>query len=168
VRECESSGGLVKDKFSRVSEIDWARLAAYIDGEGGIRIDVQNPSKGNSFHSRHILEVRVYNCDPRLVLWCKRTFFGGNVKPVRSKVRNPKHKQEHVWYAASAAAERILLGCLPYFIIKHQHAQVALAFRRLIGKVGQRVALKNLEQREKLRQDLALLNKKGVATELVQ
>jgi hypothetical protein len=158
----------VKDTFSRVSEVDWARLAAYIDGEGCIRIDVQNPSPGNTFHSRHLLEVRVYSCDPRLMAWCKKTFAGGNVKPVRKKHPKPGWKQEHVWYLASAAAEKILLGCLPYFIIKHEHAQVALSFRRLIGKVGQRVALKNLEKREKLRQDLALLNKKGVATELVQ
>jgi hypothetical protein len=152
----------------QISEIDFARLAAYIDGEGCIRIDVQNASPGNTFHARHVLEVKVYSCDPRLMVWLKKTFEGANVKPVRNKKAKPHWKPELVWYCGGKMAERVLLGCLPYFIIKHKHAHIALAFRALIGKAGKRVLSSNLEKREKLREDLALLNKKGVATELVQ
>jgi hypothetical protein len=162
------TGGFMEDKFSRVTEIDWARLAAFIDGEGCIRIDVQAPSAGNTFHARHLLEVRVYGCDPRLMLWCKRTFAGGNVKPVRKKNPKPQWKQEYTWYTASKQAERVLLGCLPYFIVKQEHAEVALAFRKLIGSVGKPLPKGNLEKREALRKKLVELNRKGVPIETVQ
>jgi hypothetical protein len=155
-------------ELNKISEIDWARLAAYIDGEGTIRIDVQKASPGNGGYSRHLLEVRVYNCDPRLIVWCKQTFGGGNVKPVRKANPKPTWKKELVWYVGGKEAEAILLGCFPYFIIKQKHAHVALAFRQLIGKTGQKVLAKNLEKREKLRKDLVLVNWKGITTELVQ
>jgi hypothetical protein len=158
----------MEDKFSRVKETDWARLAAYIDGEGCIRIDVQAPSQGNTFHPRHVLEVKVYSCDPRLMVWLKQTFSGGNVKPIRNKNAKPHWKQEHAWYIGAKAAERVLLGCLPYFIIKHEHALAALSFRKLIGSAGKRLPKGNLEKREELRQKLVELNRKGVQTELVQ
>jgi len=87
------------------------------------------------------------------------------VKPVRKKNPSPKWKQEFVWYMGGKMAEWVLLGCLPYFIIKHKHAQVALSFRALIGKTGQKVLAKNLARREKLREQLARLNQKGIVTE---
>lgn len=149
---------------NEVSQIDWARLAAYIDGEGCIRIDTQNPSPGNDYRPRHLLEVRVYNCDPRLVIWCRDTFGGGNLKPVRKKKNFRKHqKEEQVWYIGAAAAERILRGCLPYFILKRSQAEVALAFRALVGRAGQRVSAEIFAAREDLQKQMAMLNRKGVA-----
>jgi hypothetical protein len=114
-----------------VREIDWARLAMLIDGEGCIRIDVQKPSKGNNNTARHLLEVRVYNCNLDLVGWCRDTFGGGNLKPVRNKNAKPHWKQEHVWYIGASSAEWILINCLPWFIVKRRQAEVALKFRAL-------------------------------------
>lgn len=151
-----------------VREIDWARLAAYIDGEGCVRIDLQNPSNGNNFYPRHLLEIRVYSTDPRLPLWCKDTFGGGGYKPV-GRAGKPHHKQELVWYAGGKVAQWILEQCLPYFIIKREQAEVALAFRELIGKTGQKVSERIFNQRENLRQQMKVLNKRGrPEAELVQ
>jgi hypothetical protein len=146
-----------------VREIDWARLAAYIDGEGCIRIDLQNPSKGNNFTSRHMLELRVYGCDLELILWCKNTFGGGNIKPVRKKNPKPHWKQEHVWYIGGLNAETVLRNCLPFFIVKRKQAMVALALRELGGKHGQKVSPELYAKREVLRQEMKVLNQKGVA-----
>jgi hypothetical protein len=144
-----------------ISEIDWARLAAYIDGEGCIRIDLQNPPEDSGFTPRHLLEVRVYNCDPRLVLWCRDTFGGGNVKPVR---KNPKpgHKQELVWYVGADQAGKILESCLPYFILKREQAEIALALRQLVGKRGTRTSAELYASREALRIQMSTLNRRGV------
>jgi hypothetical protein len=144
-----------------VSQIDWARLAAYIDGEGCIRIDLQNPPEDSGFTPRHLLEVRVYNCDPRLLLWCRDTFSGGNLKPVR-KVPRPGHKQELVWYVGADRATKILEGCLPYFILKREQAEIALAFRQLTGKRGTRTSPELYASREALRIQMSVLNRRGV------
>jgi hypothetical protein len=153
--------------LKQISEINWARLAAYIDGEGCIRIDLQNPPKGSGFSARHLLEVRVYNCDPRLLLWCRETFGGGNLKPVR---KNPRlgHKQELVWYVGADVAERILQGCLPYFILKREQAEIAIAFRRLQGTRGTRTTPELFASREALRVQMSVLNRRGVPKEIVQ
>jgi len=145
-----------------VREIDWARLAAYIDGEGCIRIDLQQPSPGNTFHARHLLEIRIYGCDLELILWCKNTFGGGNIKPVRKLNKKPHWKQEHVWYVGGLNAEMVLRNCLPFFIVKRKQAVVALALRELIGKNGQKVSPELYAQREVLRQEMKVLNQKGV------
>jgi hypothetical protein len=145
-----------------VKEVDWGRLAAYIDGEGCIRIDLQKASKGNAFTARHLLEVRVYNSDLELILWCKNTFGGGNIKPVRNRKASTRHKQEHVWYVGALNAETVLRNCLPFFIIKRKQALVALALRELGGKHGQKVSPELYAKREVLRQEMKVLNQRGV------
>ena len=150
-----------------VSQIDWARLAAFIDGEGCIRIDLQQPSAGNNFTARHLLEVRVYSTDPRLILWCRNTFGGGNYKPV-GRPHKEHHKQEHVWYVGAVNAETVLNNCLPYFIIKREQAEVDLAFRSLGGKHGQKVTPELFEARESCREEMGRLNKRGRSPEVVQ
>ena len=145
-----------------IREIDWARLAAYIDGEGTIRIDLQQPSRGNNFTARHLLEIRVYGCDLELILWCKNTFGGGNIKPVRKLHGKPNWKQEHVWYVGALNAEIILRNCLPFFIVKRKQATVALALRELGGKHGRRVSPELYAKREVLRQEMKVLNQRGV------
>jgi hypothetical protein len=147
-------------EVKEVSQIDWARLAAYIDGEGCIRLHLQNPSPGNTYHGRHLLEVRVYSTDPRLPLWCKNTFGGGGYNPVGRRGKS-HHKQEVVWYAGGEVAEWILRNCLPYFIIKSKQAECALAFRELVGKRGKRITPEIYTQRELLRQEMKVLNQRG-------
>lgn len=106
-----------------VSDIDWARLAMAIDGEGSIYATTTTMGKGK-YHTR-ILCINVANTDIRLPGWCKKTF-GGSLNLKRGYENVKPHA---IWTATCATAEWILRGCLPYFIIKREQAEIALSYR---------------------------------------
>ena len=114
--------------LSGVSTIDWARLAAFIDGEGCIRIA---GVKGSKSYSRRVLyvEITISNTDLRLLQWLKNTF-GGSVSMRPRAVE--KWSPAGAWVVGSRHAANILEGCLPFFIIKREQADVALAFQATI------------------------------------
>lgn len=116
--------------LSQISQIDWARLAAYIDGEGCIRIA---GVKGSTPYRRRVLyvEVTITNTDLRLSAWLKSTF-GGSVYINKQNRGNVRWASTTAWVVGSRHAARILEFCLPYFIIKREQADVALAFQRTI------------------------------------
>jgi LAGLIDADG endonuclease len=111
-----------------VSPIDWARLAAYIDGEGCISIA---SVRGNSLKSRRVYyaNVAITNTDPRLIEWLKNTF-GGTV--YMQKRQTERHSDKFTWNAASRHAAVIVGYCLQYFIIKREQAETLLSFQRTI------------------------------------
>lgn len=57
------------------TELDWARLATWIDSEGTIGIYPENGRWGNPIYHAY---ARVVNKDRKVVGWCAR--FGGSVK----------------------------------------------------------------------------------------
>lgn len=116
--------------LSQVSQIDWARLAAYIDGEGCIRIA---GVKGSTPYSRRVLyvEVSIANTDLRLTDWLKKTF-GGSVYVNNRRLDKPNWAQSSAWVVGSRWAAALLEGSLPYFVIKREQAEVALAFQATI------------------------------------
>lgn len=111
--------------LSKVSKIDWARLAAFIDGEGCI--DICGGGGNGRGHKPTFLRTFVCNTDPRLIMWCQRTF-GGTVrgKPRADRLR---HKPCWQWAVCSNVAVSILQGCLPYFIIKREQAEIGMAYQ---------------------------------------
>ena len=119
--------------FEYVKNVDWARMAAFIDGEGCIAITrlsfgVKNP--------RYQLVLQITNTDPRLLIWLGKTFEGQgsfSVRPIEGQ------RPRHDWCIASKKAEAILQGCLPYFVMKRDQAELAIAFqktKRYWGKSG--------------------------------
>lgn len=110
-----------------LSEIEWAMLAAYIDGEGCISIKSQKKN-GRDYM---FVEVNVSNQDPRLIIWIKERF-GGHSASQRPPNQNAKRKH-HIfrWYASCSVGHEVLQGCLPYFVIKRNQAEIAIAFREL-------------------------------------
>ena len=114
-----------------ISEGDWKTMAAFIDGEGCIRIQRQEPGSRGASHRakspRHDLIIVIGNTDPRLALWCKERF-GGSLYLRETSKRNDKHRDAYVWHATQKRAESILHGCLPHFLLKKEQAQIALAF----------------------------------------
>jgi len=107
------------------SQLDWVRLAAYIDGEGCVSITASKSKSQNWANHQLQLVVGVTNTDPRLTEWCAKTFGGyGRVEPRKNERWKPCCR----WNAASRKAEWILKNCLPYFIIKREQAEIALAF----------------------------------------
>ena len=98
------------------------RLAAFIDGEGSIRIATHSSKKGNICL---YLDMTVTNCDPRLINWLKTTF-GGNTGARQHK--NERWAPGFYWNVACKVAENLLRECLPYFVMKREQAEIALAF----------------------------------------
>lgn len=147
-------------ELSQISAVDWARLAAYIDGEGCIRIA---GVKGATPRSRRVLyvEVTVSNTDARLTAWLKNTF-GGSVH-----VNNRRLGNEHKWAPATAwvvgskHASILLENALPFFIIKREQADVALAFQQTIitnrryGRSGRPMEI--IDRQHDLREQLQTL-----------
>ena len=114
---------------SQVSEIDWARLAAFIDGEGTVYINTEKPRKPN-WSPRYFLSVMITNSDPRLMAWLKGTFFSSVylVKGGRSPLsRKPIMR----WQANGQVAATVLRRCLPYFVMKKAQAEIGIAFESL-------------------------------------
>ena len=107
------------------TEVDWARLAAYIDGEGSIFIAKRTPRC-------LVLGVVVYNTDARLASWLKQTFGGSVTQSLYGK----REKFMFRWDARSRDAVSILEKALPYFIIKREQAEKALEFGELIRPRG--------------------------------
>ncbi len=106
------------------SDLNLARLAAYIDGEG--TIDLQRSSQGTKRAPSYKLRVLVYNTDIRLLVWCKENF-GGKVR------LNRKAKGRvvplYMWELAGATqVVPLLKSCLPFFVIKREQAEIGITF----------------------------------------
>jgi hypothetical protein len=101
------------------TEMDYARLAAYIDGEGHIHI--------GKFGNYDCLRIDVYNTDPRLIVWIKKTFGGGWFF---TEFPNERQRfKKYGWYIGAKNACELLNKCMPYFLIKREEAEIGIAFQ---------------------------------------
>lgn len=139
--------------MKHVSQIDWSRLAMAIDGEGAILLNRHNVKKRNAWSIW--LRVTVVNTDPRLPQWCADTFAIGKVV-LAARRRKKTHKMSFRWQTSCRQAEWIIRGCRPYFIIKGEEADIALAFQATLGRNGQAVSKETRERRQELREALHL------------
>lgn len=118
-----------------ISDIDWARLAAYLDGEGHLAINLYSKKNKGRF-AQHYLVAGVTNTDPRLILWCAKTFGGHvNIADNRQQV-NKNWRTCYKWLVTCRMAADIIRGCLPYLIIKREQAEIALAFQDSMRPIG--------------------------------
>ena len=138
---------------NEISATDWARLAAFIDGEGCISI-IRNMNKvRKSGGCQMVMAVYLGGCDPRLATWLKSTFGMGT-----TFVREKKKEQRPFfgWKVTGANAEALLRGCYMYLLLKKEQADVAIAFQALVRKNngrGESIKLPsgNYEEREALK-----------------
>lgn len=101
---------------------DWARLAAFIDGEGCVTIGRQGKVGVNG--RSYALTIRIGNTDPRLMVWLKR-FGVGSFHDW--EVAGQRHF--YAWYVSARQAADVLVGCLPYLVIKRDQAELGIAFQ---------------------------------------
>jgi hypothetical protein len=111
---------------SEPTQIDWARLAAYIDGEGTVYINREKPRKAD-WSPRHFLCVMVTNTDSRLINWLVERF-GGTVYSVPC---NLGKKPIYRWQLNERLAAHVLRNCLSFMIMKREQAEVGVAFSDL-------------------------------------
>lgn len=110
------------------SPVDWARLAAYVDGEGSINLTPRATDTGNSLTLCG--RVVVTNTDMRLPLWCHKTF-GMNINgkehyPGKRAGREINWKSCYYAVANGFRAAWILRNCLPWFLMKADQAQLVV------------------------------------------
>jgi hypothetical protein len=151
--------------LAKVTEIDCARLASFIDGEGTIYINRSRPRGGHKSRT-HALSVTVKNNSELLMSWLRDTFMG-SVLPDRGGLSPLTKRPGWTWRLNERQAEILLERCLPYFIIKRQQAEIGLAFRDLKrgtsyaarkGRVMQCVPEVELRRRDALRDQIHELN----------
>lgn len=143
----------------------WSYLAALIDGEGCISIShrIQEGEKLTRIHKRTAktvpykmfsMRVQITNTDLRIMKWMIANFGGVYYQKTRG---NDKHKIAYEWRPKGRAnVEKLLLGILPYMIIKPEQAKIALEYTRMTIN-GER----NPDKREKLYLRMKALNQKG-------
>lgn len=131
------------------SQVDFARLAAFIDGEGGIYLKPASSFKGK--YKTLYLSVCVINTDPRLVQWCVRNF-GGKIQRRYKKATMSRDCFE--WEVFCKDAELILRACLPYFIIKKGLAELALAHQATLNVGGKKVSPETRVRRQEIKQQM--------------
>jgi len=140
-----------------IPQLDWAKLAAYIDGEGCIQIHRQRQYSKKvqpNWRPHYIVQVSVTNTDPRLVVWCRERFGGYIV------LKSHEKRQCFGWYVHSARCAWVLENCLPHFVMKKAQAEIAIAFRKTydrkyIGR-GRMVPLDVIAHRDALVSKLKL------------
>ena len=143
-----------------IAEIDWARLAAFVDGEGSITIGKQKDQRRTGGY-RYYITVSVYNTNEKLIDWVVCTF---NMSKWGRHDGDPKHKKSFKAYATRYEAEEILHSIKPWLIIKEELADTALELQSTMGKGRGRahsVSEDDLGFREYLWQKARRLNQKG-------
>ncbi len=125
---------------------NWSYLAGIIDGEGNIGLSKKN-IKRETFSVG--CEVCITNCNHDLMKWLVRNFGGQYYMRKARDVQ--KHADSYIWRVTGRKnRETILLGILPYLIIKKNQAQIALEFLRLNGSH----CPENASQEAKIESDL--------------
>jgi hypothetical protein len=107
------------------TEMDYARLAAYIDGEGCISMSVSRKKEWK--HDTISVFLSVHNTDPRLITWCLERW-GGRV--YKTEQSNKKWSDSYGWRVTCQQARAILESCLPFFILKREQAELAIALQK--------------------------------------
>jgi hypothetical protein len=132
----------------------WSYLAGILDGKGTICLhEIKNDKDWQHFG----LQVIIYGTSVRLMKWLVACF--GGVYYVRSKTKLSV-KTQYAWHPSGKAnREQLLLGVLPYMVIKREQAKLALEFIRLGDNV------KDPEARKKLVEQCRSLNKSEPSVE---
>jgi len=112
----------------------WARLAAFIDAEGcmGISRTTLHTSTGKDYWG-YDLKVSVANTSMKLMRWLVR-YFGGEFRPKQKGKLSVKPCFEWFVTGGYEKIETVLLGTLPYHIIKREQALIALEWVRMRGQ----------------------------------
>jgi len=117
--------------IASVSEIDIARLAAYIDGEGTIYINKTKKLYGRMKNPQYSLSLVISNTDPRLMSWLKKTFDGCVYGVKYERCSHLGKKPIMRWQLNERLALTVLTRCLPFMIMKREQAQIGVEFMSL-------------------------------------
>ena len=155
------------------SPIDWAMMAAYLDGEGSILINPRRsrvkagPQPYASLPATLYLKITVANCDVRLMVWLKQKFGGCYRDANTEKYYEGKNwKRSWHWSASANCAAWVLYNCLQHFVLKREQAEIGIALQESMGKFVRGTGngclpLELVEERRELKCRLLVLKAKG-------
>jgi len=136
------------------SKPNWSYLAGLMDGEGHISL-LKNRKHLKSDGFALTLNIGITNTNLPLMKWLVSNFGGVYYTRYSSDNSNPRWSDRYDWFPKGRKnKEELLLGVLPYLIIKREQAEIALEFLRLDYS-------KNPEQRQVFVQRLNDLNRRG-------
>lgn len=115
-----------------ISDMDWARLAMAIDCEGSINVSKITVRYAERFANYHHLAMTVYGTTPDLTDWIAQTF--GATKAFRKRTSYMSNKPGYEARFTSKNKMNILLGIMPYAIVKRQQIELALRFLKTLNK----------------------------------
>lgn len=151
--------------IAALSEIDKARLAAFIDGEGTIYINVATQLRGRMKSPQYRLSVTITGTNPIFMKWLKDTFDGCLYYVKYEKCTHLGKRQIMRWQVNGRMAEAILKNVVQYMIIKKPQAEVGLAFFSLIkpkmggNKRQPKLTDEDISQRHSMKLEIERLNK---------
>lgn len=113
-----------------MTAMDAARMAMALDTDGNIDCNFRRSKPQYGPAAGATVRISVFNCDVRLLEWCLQITGVGHIdaRPARGKY----HRPQFTWMASCKQAEEVIIQCLPYFIVKREQADIALAIRRTI------------------------------------
>lgn len=139
-----------------------AYAAGLFDGRGSVGIS-RTKSNGRVYHQ---LRLSISSSDARLIAWLKERSGTGSIQP--GHVSSAKHRVGWNWLVHDERAAAFLREIQPFAIVKADRIAAAIAFRDLVHphgyggrKRGERLTSSDLEQRERARVQLKLLNHRG-------
>jgi hypothetical protein len=148
-------------------KVYWSYLAGLFDGEGtfsiyqnngNYHVTVTGEEKQYNF-TNHRVEITNTNID--LMEWLIKHFGGKYYLHRRAKI---VHKPAYSWRPSGKKnTESLILGILPYLVIKQKQANIVLQYIRLGSSCG--VARHDVEARRKLMFECQALNKRGFSVE---
>jgi len=146
------------------TKIEYARLAAYIDGEGCIDIHKHTQYRPHlkRNYSNWYIRITMTNTKPELSAWCEEIFGGCDYEEKRD---HPDWNNSKKWYVQARKATDILRHCLPYFLLKHRQAELAIRFQQTVDtahKTGRRgLPPQVLQGRQEMVKEMHRLNRRG-------
>lgn len=136
------------------SKTDIAYLAGIVDGEGTIGIHHGRDGFGGPY-------LQAGGTDKRLVDWLK-SLFGGNYTFYHlTDMKHKHHKDFYLWRLNLSDVSRVLIQIIPYLKLKREQAELAVSFRKTIGKVGLRITPDIYKNRLEIYNQMRILNRRG-------
>lgn len=129
-----------------MTDFEIGYLAAFLDGEGCITCNF-GPNDNVS------ICVRLNNTCVRPLKRAEE-LFGGEVKPKGNK----KNRPMFAWSLYGSTAVPFLTTVLPYLLIKHEQAKLALTILSTFGKQGEKLSNQTKLYRHKLATIISQLN----------
>lgn len=111
--------------------LDHRYAAGLFDGEGYVRI--AKWAKPNSVHVRYQVFAGIGMAHLPVIQALRETY-GGSLNVNRHSARNPIHRDQFVWNAASQKACAFLRDVLPHLIVKRDEAELALEVQASIDQ----------------------------------